>query len=184
MTSLPPLQSTLQNQDDLGIALAILLEPSPALINHLAPLVFNHPSFRSAESYSAIIDLTLEILQGWPHSEQANVIASHPRIGEVKGLSALSSKEQASNATPPEVLKRLEVLNELYEKRYPGLRYIIFVDGRSREQIVPLMEEKVGNEDNIVPFSAESTEWKNELERAVQDVGRIAKSRLEKMGIE
>ncbi|KAH7335233.1 Oxo-4-hydroxy-4-carboxy-5-ureidoimidazoline decarboxylase, partial [Rhizoctonia solani] len=110
---------------------------------------------------------------------QAQFIAGHPRIGEVSNLSALSAAEQAKHATPPEVLERLKGLNEAYEKRYPGLVYITFVNGRTRAEIVPEMEEAIAGD----PVEVGGEEWTKELRRALMDVGKIAKSRLSKLVI-
>ena len=94
------------------------------------------------------------------------------------------------------VLKRLEHLNGLYEAQFTGLRYVVFVNGRSRAEIVPLIEETLGigpaeegKEDeppvgSIVPLDVEDEAWQHELDRAVKDVALIAKARLKGMGLE
>jgi len=97
----------------------------------------------------------------------------------------LSASEQAAHATPPEILARLSELNEEYERRYPGLRYITFVNGRSRKMIMEEMEEKLGivgdgwekgDSKKVHPLGSE--EWVSEVRRALEDIGKIAKSRL------
>jgi len=196
--ALPPLKLALASEADLQTSLSTLFEPSPELKQKLVPQLVahlhdpsNHPS-----TYSDLIDISLEKLSFWSDAERASFIASHPRIGEVSGLSSLSAKEQATVATPSEVLARLGHLNSLYEERYPGLRYVIFVDGRSRAEIIPLIEQKLGiallegdkldypSIESIIPLLMTDEEWKVELDRAVADVGKIAKSRLQKLGIE
>ena len=135
-------------------------------------------------TFDALIDIGIREIDDWPHSRQASFIGGHPRIGEVKGLSALSASEQAAHATPPEILARLLELNEEYERRYPGLRYITFVDGRSRKMIMEEMEEKLrigdgwekGDSKEVQPVGSE--EWESEVRRALKDIGSIAKSRL------
>ena len=72
--------------------------------------------------------------------------------------------------------------------------YITFVNGRSRAEIKDEMEEKLGLEHSTDPdvppvesierVEVGGVEWKSELERAVGDVGRIAKSRLGALGVE
>ena len=52
-------------------------------------------------SYPALIDAALAVLAAWPAADKAAFVAGHPRIGEVRGLSALSAREQAARATPP-----------------------------------------------------------------------------------
>lgn len=173
----------------MALAFATLFEPSPALFEFLvSPVVATIASPRSPiprRSYNALIDAAIRELEGWPHGQKASFLGGHPRIGEIKGLSALSASEQAAHATPPEVLARLLVLNEEYERRYPGLRYITFVNGRSRKTIMLEMEEKLGIDDSWVKGDSDrevyelgSGEWVSEARRALQDVGHIAKSRL------
>lgn len=113
-------------------------------------------------------------------------------------MSNLSAKEQGSTSTvaptPPEVLSRLEHLNAVYEAKYPGLRYITFVNGRSRAAIAEEMEDKLGFEhslssdedkiSSVEPIEWGGVEWKAELDRAVVEIGRIAKSRLLLLGVE
>ncbi|KAH8983158.1 OHCU decarboxylase-domain-containing protein [Lactarius hatsudake] len=147
----------------LALAFATLFEPSYPLFEFLVPTVV------------ATID------GANPGTSSGDI----PRIGEIKGLSALSAREQAAHATPPEVLERLVVLNEEYERRYPGLRYITFVNGRSRKMIMLEMEEKLGivddswvKGDSEEVYEVGSGEWVSEARRALQDIGHIAKSRL------
>ncbi|KIJ23274.1 hypothetical protein M422DRAFT_39695, partial [Sphaerobolus stellatus SS14] len=134
-------------------------------------------------------------ISSWDALSKAEFIASHPRIGEINNLSHLSQQEQASKATPPEILTRLRQLNALYERKYPGLVYITFVNGRSRAQIKDEMQGKLGIDDQwgrddferasaeIVPIEVGGVEWIGELDRAIKDVGLIAKNRLKTLGV-
>ncbi|KAI0292291.1 OHCU decarboxylase-domain-containing protein [Russula brevipes] len=140
---LPPVSEIYASGDispegPLAQAFATLFEPSSALLEFLVPsvdaIVANPGSRIPRRTYNALIDLAISELEGWPHGQQASFLGGHPRIGEIKGLSALSASEQAAHATPPEE----------YERRYPGLRYITFVNGRSRKMIMEEMEEKLG----------------------------------------
>jgi len=198
MTSLPPHASALQSKELLNQALSTLFEPSEPLTTILVPQLF--PILQSASSpptsYSELIDIASKQLHTLPPLSRALFIDSHPRIGEVKALSALSAKEQASVATPPNVLARLEHLNAMYETRFTGLKYVVFVDGRSRAEIVPLIEEKLGigpskdgqerepPVESVVPLDVGDEEWELELERAIGDVALIAKARLKALGAE
>ena len=89
----------------------------------------------------------------------------------------------------------LQSLNALYESRYPKLRYITFVAGRSRAQVAEDMEQLLmqptGQKDEegasappTETYDIGSPEWKAELERALKDIFLIAKARLKGMGIE
>ncbi|KAH9852146.1 OHCU decarboxylase-domain-containing protein [Lenzites betulinus] len=198
--ALPPLldavSDTSGKQDGpLARALALLFEASPILYSALVPAVVTHIEHSPPVlSYKALIDVVVKVLGTWPDEERAQFIAAHPRIGEVKGLSQLSAQEQLAKATPPEVLARLGHLNACYERRYPGLVYITFVNGRSRAEIMDEMEVALGFEHSLSAdeppvTSVESVEvggaqWKQELERAVADVGRIALSRLKALGVD
>jgi 2-oxo-4-hydroxy-4-carboxy--5-ureidoimidazoline (OHCU) decarboxylase len=66
--------------------------------------------------------------------EQAEALAAHPRIGE-------RSSEQ--HGDEPEVLAELERLNRDYEDRF-GFRFVVFVNRRSRAEIVPVLRERLG----------------------------------------
>ena len=192
MTSLPDLAAILSSNSDpsspLARALALLFEPSSTLFDCLVPQLVPQLRLARIDSYSDLIDAALAVISAWSDSQKAEFIAGHPRIGEVKHLSTLSAREQATVATPPEVLARLAHLNACYEKRYPGLRYIAFVNGRSRAVIKDEMEGVLGltpsrspeqpELSSIEPLDVEGDVWKNELERAVGDVGKIAQSRL------
>ena len=180
----------------LAAALDILFEHSPVLINTLEPQLRTMlKSSPLLDSYTQLIDYALAQIMSWDLSAQSQFISGHPRIGENKNLSNLSAKEQGSGVVPtsPEVLARLSHLNACYEIRYPELRYITFVNGRTRLAIAEEMEDMLcfphclSPDDppfeTICPIDISSEEWKRELDRAVLDIGRIAKSRLEALGV-
>ena len=78
-------------------------------------------------------------------AEQIAVINAHPRIGERPDkVSAESFREQGydRDTTPPEIMLRLATLNEEYEQKF-GFRFVIFVNRRSQEAIVPLFEARL-----------------------------------------
>jgi 2-oxo-4-hydroxy-4-carboxy--5-ureidoimidazoline (OHCU) decarboxylase len=190
---LPPVSDIYTSRDTsrngpLGQAFATLFEPSDALFEFLVPSVIstitNPERPIPHRTYNVLIDIAISILEGWPHEQQTSFLGGHPRIGEIKGLSALSASEQAAHATPPEVLARLSVLNEEYERRYPGLRYITFVNGRSRKDIMVEMEEKLEVDERWISGDSKevhepaSEAWESAVRRSLKDVGSIAKSRL------
>ncbi|KIK55386.1 hypothetical protein GYMLUDRAFT_47943 [Collybiopsis luxurians FD-317 M1] len=167
-------------------------------------------------SYTELIDLSMSVVRSWDVDLRAAFIKGHPRIGETRkevlAKSKFSSREQgiegdlsesksaAPPTTPPAVLARLSHLNTFYEHRYPGLVYIVFVNGRSREEIVRVLEGHLGlahvylelaelesingddELDNVSPVQRGSKEWIEELDRAVKDIGLIAKSRVRNLG--
>ncbi|KAI5967301.1 hypothetical protein CANMA_003121 [Candida margitis] len=77
-----------------------------------------------------------------------NIISAHPRLGAPKTtkLSQHSAEEQKKLGSE-EMQKRLAELNERYEKTFPGLRYVVFVNGRSRDEIIVNMEERIRRND-------------------------------------
>lgn len=216
MSELPPLHELLESvresngpfdsllHNSITGLLKVVLEAVPvlpALVSGLTDSIKESKQPDLPTTYGELIDQSLDIVRGWDKGKQALFIGGHPRIGEVKNLSAMSAAEQGQTTTtpvptPPEVLQRLGFLNTVYERRYPGLVYITFVNGRSREQIKDEMEEKLVSEgvlstaeqpgglERITPWPETSDEWLNELDRAVGDVGEIAKSRLKKLGVE
>ena len=197
---IPPLAEIQQGSTNaLAVALEILFEHSPVLINTLQPQLRDilTKSSLPLESYTQLINYAIAQIMTWDLSAQSQFISGHPRIGENKNLSKLSAKEQQGSGvvipTSPEVLARLSHLNACYEIRYPGLRYITFVNGRTRLEIAEEMEDMLclphslspDNPpfDTIYPVDIASEEWKRELDRAVRDIGLIAKSRLGALGV-
>ena len=71
----------------------------------------------------------------------------------------------------------------LYEKAYTGLRYVTFVNGRSRGEIVEEMEALLYKEEAtlITGFHQQNHQWQAELKRGIADVFKIAQSRLKSM---
>ena len=173
-------------------SISILFEPSDILeaklVPNLAETITKSPAASRPKSYSDLIDLSLRSISTWDDLERAAFIAGHPRIGEVKGLSALSAAEQAAKATSTEVLIRLEYLNAQYEKAFPGLRYVTFVRGRSRAEIVPemeaILERGTGEEQDVGIYFPGTDEWLKELDCAIHDIGLIAKARLQHLALE
>lgn len=197
MSSLPPINDILfsskPNQEVLSNALTTLFETTAPINDTYIPKVAERlRGISTTLKYADIIDISMEVVRSCDREFQARFIECHPRIGQVKKLSQLSSKEQASVDTPPEVLARLEHLNACYEYRYPGLRYITFVNGRTRAQIMEEMEDQLGVRRSLSPDEPEvgsvgktpigSEEWVAELERAVGDIEKIARARLIVLG--
>ena len=75
-----------------------------------------------------------DVLLAAPQDEQAEALAAHPRIGE-------PSEEQ--RGAEPEVLAELDRLNAEYEEAF-GFRYVTFVAGRTRAELLPEFRERLG----------------------------------------
>ena len=81
------------------------------------------------------------ILATLTEAERVAVLNAHPRIGPTSGLSARSVAEQGG-ATDAETLRALELLNAEYERTF-GFRFVVFVNGRSRAAIVPVLQARL-----------------------------------------
>jgi OHCU decarboxylase len=121
-------------------------------------------------SDAAMLARAREILKQLSEAEQIAVINAHPRIGERPDqLSAASFREQryARDVTPPEVLRRLATLNEEYEQKF-GFRFVVFVNRRSKEALVPVLEARLrGTRDD-------------ERRTALREILAIAEDRLKR----
>ena len=115
------------------------------LFEHAGPLLERLRREEPFPSGAAMLARARAILTELSESEQIAVINAHPRIGERPGkLSPASFKEQGydGDQTPPEVLLRLARLNEEYEQKF-GFRFVVFVNRRSKEAIVPILEARL-----------------------------------------
>ena len=138
------------------------------LFEHAGPLL---ERLRAAEPFvsgAAMLARARDILHDLSETDQIAVINAHPRIGERPDkVSALSFKEQGydRDTTPPEVLRRLATLNEEYEQKF-GFRFVVFVNRRSQEAIVPILEARLrGSRDD-------------ECRTALHEILAIAEDRL------
>ncbi|MGH3031597.1 MAG: 2-oxo-4-hydroxy-4-carboxy-5-ureidoimidazoline decarboxylase [Gaiellaceae bacterium] len=80
------------------------------------------------------------VLDELPEEGRVEALAAHPRIGE-RPPSGRSAHEQGTEEDP-EVLAELARLNREYERRF-GFRFVVFVDGRPRSAIVPVLRERL-----------------------------------------
>lgn len=134
ITALPTLSPPEQTQ-----TLDLLFEPSPAIHTLLLPLLTTPFS-----SYTTLIDaahpLFLSLTSPQTRPTLHEILSSHPRLGAKKLESAQSAAEQAQLSTAAE---RLRTLNEEYEAKFPGLRYVVFVNGREKDVIVGDMRRRI-----------------------------------------
>jgi 2-oxo-4-hydroxy-4-carboxy--5-ureidoimidazoline (OHCU) decarboxylase len=77
-----------------------------------------------------------------------SILAAHPRLGEKKIESAQSKGEQAQLASEGDSdVDKLAGLNATYERNFPGLRYVVFVNGRDRTTIMDDMAARISRGD-------------------------------------
>lgn len=112
-------------------ALAAIFERAPTLADRVRG---TDPVSIVASARSAIAQMNEE--------ERVAVLNAHPRIGaDPESLSALSRLEQGGGADVA-TLRDLAALNDDYELRF-GFRFVVFVGGRSKADIVPVLRERL-----------------------------------------
>jgi 2-oxo-4-hydroxy-4-carboxy-5-ureidoimidazoline decarboxylase len=152
---------------------APLFEVAPRFIARLA-------SARPYGSWAELFHRAEAIALAMPADEQLELIDAHPRIGAPPGsVSPLSFVEQgygteeagvAAEAERARVQVALDELNARYEDRF-GFRFVVFVAGRPRAAIVPLME------------AALDADRDAEVDRALRDVVAIGRARAVATGL-
>ena len=84
-----------------------------------------------------------DLIAAMTEAQRIAVLDAHPRIGATQGLSAQSAAEQrVTEAADPATLAALEQLNAEYERRF-GFRFVVFVAGRSRADLVPVLRSRL-----------------------------------------
>lgn len=74
------------------------------------------------------------VIKELPCADKISALETHPLIGE-------RSPEQ--HGDEPEVLAELAALNSAYEKKF-GFPFIVFVNRRSRGELIPVLRERLG----------------------------------------
>jgi 2-oxo-4-hydroxy-4-carboxy--5-ureidoimidazoline (OHCU) decarboxylase len=107
--------------------LAELFEGRTAFVERLAEL--DDPLGRAREVAAQLSD-----------AEKKEILDAHPAIG-AKPTSERSRREQGTDDDPA-VLAELAELNRAYETKF-GFRFVVFVNGRPRREIVPILRERL-----------------------------------------
>ena len=153
------------NTEEFVGALAPLFEGGAAFLRRLADA-------RPFETEEHLFDVARAVAREMPDEEQVALLNSHPRIGaDPAGMSNLSSAEQGSDRAagePAWVGEELLALNDAYEGRF-GFRFVIFVAGRPRADIIPILEHAL------------HADRDEELRRGLDDVVLIAHQRMDHM---
>src|SRR5262245_3301692 len=103
-----------------------------------------------------------------PEDEQLELIDAHPRLGAPPAsVSAASFREQGYDRETTAAIADLDRLNAEYERRF-GFRFCVFVNGRSRPELVPVLERAL------------EAQRSAEIRRAIRDVVAIARDRFTK----
>ncbi|CAG8980677.1 hypothetical protein HYALB_00007169 [Hymenoscyphus albidus] len=149
---LPPIASVpaLPTAERVAV-LDALFEPCTAL--HTLSLDLLHAkTFSSYQDLITNVGLQLTELSKSPSSSDTQwlekILGAHPRLGDKKADSVQSQAEQAQlNTGGEEEAAKLRNLNAEYEKTFPGLRYVVFVNGRARPVIMENMRARIDRGD-------------------------------------
>jgi 2-oxo-4-hydroxy-4-carboxy--5-ureidoimidazoline (OHCU) decarboxylase len=142
-------------------AAAPWFEGAPRFLRRLAAA----RPFGDADTLFARAD---EVALAMPEPEQLELIDAHPRLGAPPAtVSASSFREQGYDRETAEAIADLELLNAAYEARFE-FRFCVFVNGRSRRDLVPVLE------------AALTADRDAEIDRALHDIVAIARDRFGK----
>ena len=142
-------------------AAAPWFEGAPRFLRRLAAA----RPFRDSSTLFARAD---ELALAMPEPDQLELIDAHPRLGAPPAtVSASSFREQGYDRETTAAIEDLARLNAAYEDRF-GFRFCLFVDGRSRPELVPVLE------------AALDADRDAEIRRALHDVVAIARNRFAK----
>ncbi|KEZ40866.1 OHCU decarboxylase [Scedosporium apiospermum] len=136
--------------------LDLLFEPSPSIHELLLPLFRKKGEFASYDDFITEAHAVFSTLRTdssptssdeYPDARAKlhSILGSHPRLGAKKVESAQSAAEQAQLQSGDG--SELAALNAEYEKTFPGLRYVVFVNGRPRPVIMENMRERIARGD-------------------------------------
>ena len=155
--------------------MAPLFEGAPRFLGRLA-------NARPFGSLDVLFERARQIAHAMPVAEQLELIDAHPRLGAPPAsVSALSFVEQgydrevaeaaarAALADRDRVAAELVRLNAAYEDRF-GFRYCVFVDGRTRAELLPGLA------------AALDAGRADEIDRALDAVIDIARDRAARLG--
>ena len=146
--------------------------PAEAFVEAVAPLFEGAPRFlarlaadRPFGDEEELFRRAGAIALAMPEEEQLELIDSHPRLGAPPAsVSDLSFREQGYDRETTDAIVELARLNRAYEERF-GFRFCVFVAGRSRAALVPVLE------------AALAADRPSEIRRALGDVVAIARDR-------
>jgi len=171
--TLPALECISEKKEFLR-AVNVLFETAPPLSSRL----LQRHSKSNFKSYDDLIAGAESIISELGHDDRLTVINAHPRIGvkpteaEISAFSrmeqGLDKESKSDRAEVMAVYSKLETLNKEYEERH-GFKFVVFVNGRSKAQIVPVLEERLKNAS------------RDELNAGLEAMMSIARDRLKKI---
>ena len=149
---------------DFAAALGPLFEDAPTYLASLA-------AARPFGTWDGLFEAAERIALAAPERVQLELLVAHPRIGAPPAtVSKLSYREQGYDQEQQDAIAALGPLNDAYEAHF-GFRYVIFVAGRPRSAIVPLLEQAMDQDRDA------------ERRRGLRDVVAIARARATALGM-
>ncbi|CAH0004040.1 unnamed protein product [Clonostachys byssicola] len=161
LKSLPPVSDFRSQEKTLQIeALDALFEPSTAIHETLLPIIQTAqysawPEFIDA-CHARFLELAKSSSDSSPDPKLLSILGSHPRLGEKKITSAHSAAEQANLQKTADPVESAELarLNREYEEKFPGLIFVVFVNGRGRPEIMENMRTRIARADFALEVDA------------------------------
>jgi len=124
--------------------------PSDAITGRLAAVFERAPGLAAALRHAgqdtprAIIAKARAALEAMTEEQQVAVLDAHPRIGADAASLSLHSRREQGDAADDATLPDLAELNNAYERKF-GFRFVVFVAGRTQEEIVPVLRARLAN---------------------------------------
>ena len=131
---------------------------------------------RPVTTFAQLLDTAQQV---WWHLEPADwleAFRSHPKIGQKKAETSASAQSQqwshneqsGMQQAPAETAAALALLNEGYERRF-GYIFIVCATGKSSEEMLAILRERIENEPD------------DELRIAAAEQAKITELRLKKL---
>ena len=145
---LPPVETipTLPQAEKAAI-FDCLFEPSAQLRNLCKPSLDDQRFFNYKDLVTFVESRLTRLSTSTDRTDIGTldeILGSHPRLGAQRVESTQSQSEQAQLRSEDETeSNQLAEMNARYEKAFPGLRYVTFVDGRPRPIILEDMKNRI-----------------------------------------
>jgi 2-oxo-4-hydroxy-4-carboxy--5-ureidoimidazoline (OHCU) decarboxylase len=124
--------------------------PSDAITGRLAAVFERAPGLAAAlrhagqDTPGAIVAKARAALEAMTEEQRIAVLDAHPRIGADATSLSLHSRREQGDAADAATLRDLAELNDAYEQKF-GFRFVVFVAGRTKEEILPVLRQRLAN---------------------------------------
>jgi 2-oxo-4-hydroxy-4-carboxy--5-ureidoimidazoline (OHCU) decarboxylase len=124
--------------------------PSDAITGRLAAVFERAPGLAAAlrhagqDTPGAIVAKARAALEAMTEEQRIAVLDAHPRIGADATSLSLHSRREQGDAADAATLRDLAELNDAYEQKF-GFRLVVFVAGRTKEEILPVLRQRLAN---------------------------------------